>query len=85
VIIGVNILSPKVYTNVNKKSKTTKEKMKDVPQPALVVFDGTSYFGIFAFDLEDMLKEEPELEVISRHSYWSDAMDEEIENLNNEI
>jgi hypothetical protein len=59
--------------------------MKDKPQPALVVFDGSAYFGIYEFDLDDMLKEEPELEVISRHSYWSDAMDAEIENLNNEL
>lgn len=55
---------------------------KDNPE-ALIVFDGTSYYGIYAFDLKDLQDEDPDVEVIEKHSYWSDEMDRRIENLNN--
>lgn len=50
---------------------------------AYIVFDGTSYFGIFDYDLKEAQDEDPDIEVIEKHSYWSDAMDRKIEDLNN--
>lgn len=50
---------------------------------AYIVFDGTSYYGVFAFDLKDLQDEDPDIEVVEEHSYWSDEMDKRIENLNN--
>ena len=58
---------------------------KKKPCEAYIVFDGTSYFGIYAYDLELFIEEEPEGEIIEKHSYWSDDMDKRIECLNNGI
>lgn len=56
---------------------------KDNRKKACSVFDGTSYFGVFAFDLKDLQDEDPDIEVVEEHSYWLDEMDKRIENLNN--
>lgn len=54
-------------------------------EPAVIVFDGTSYYGLFAIDVEDVKAEDPDIEVIENHSYWSDAMDQRIEELNSKL
>ena len=54
-------------------------------EPAVIVFDGTSYYGLLKFDVEDAISEDPEIEVIEEHSYWSDYMDQRIEDLNNQL
>ena len=54
-------------------------------EPAVIVFDGSSYYGLLAIDVEDVKLEDPDIEVIENHSYWSDAMDQRIEDLNNEL
>ena len=54
-------------------------------EPAVIVFDGSSYYGLLAIDVEDAKLEDPDIEVIENHSYWSDAMDQRIEDLNNEL
>lgn len=54
-------------------------------EPAVIVFDGTSYYGLLAIDVEDAKTEDPDIEVIENHSYWSDKMDQRIETLNSEL
>ncbi len=54
-------------------------------EPAVIVFDGTSYYGLLKFDVEDAITEDPDIEVVEEHSYWSDYMDQRIEDLNNEL
>lgn len=54
-------------------------------EPAVIVFDGTSYYGLFAIDVEDAKAEDPDIEVIENHSYWSDEMDQRIEELNSTL
>lgn len=54
-------------------------------EPAVIVFDGSSYYGLLACDVEDAQQEDPDIEVIENHSYWSDYMDQRIEDLNNKL
>ena len=52
---------------------------------AVIVFDGTSYYGLLKSDVEDAIAEDQDIEVVEEHSYWSDYMDQRIEDLNNEM
>lgn len=54
-------------------------------EPVVIVFDGTSYYGLLAFDVEDAQKEDPDIEVVETYPYWNDEMDERIEELNNQV
>ena len=52
---------------------------------AVIVFDGTSYYGLLKFDVEDAKQEDPDIEVVEEFLCWSDEMDQRIEELNNEV
>ena len=54
-------------------------------EPAVIIFDGTSYYGLLKFDVKEAQQEDPAIEIIEEHSYWSDYMDQRIEDLNNEL
>nr|DAY71923.1 MAG TPA: hypothetical protein [Caudoviricetes sp.] len=48
-----------------------------------IVFDGTSYYGLFGCDIREAQVEDPDIEIISGpYRQWPD---EKIEQLNNEL
>lgn len=52
---------------------------------AYIVTDGSSYYGIYANELEDEQALNPDVRVVEEHSYWSDYMEQRIIDLNNNL
>lgn len=52
---------------------------------SVIVFDGSSYYGLFAEDVEDAKAEDPDIEIVETFPAWNDEMDQRIEDLNNEM
>lgn len=65
---------------INKRIMATREF---VSSAVYVVFDGTSYYGLFGCDIREAQAEDPDIEIISGpYRQWPD---EEIEQLNDEL
>lgn len=47
-----------------------------------IVFDGTSYFGIYAYDIDEYLNNE-DYEIDGPYPEWNEEIDWKIEDLNN--
>ena len=58
-------------------------KRKYVSQSWYIVFDGTSYCGVYGVDIEDTLKEDLDIEVVS--GPYKEYPEDDIELLNEEL
>lgn len=58
---------------------------KFIPDAVYIVFDGTSYYGVFGCDLEDEINTNDAEIVKGPFREWNDDVDYKIEILNNEI
>ena len=58
-------------------------KRKYVSQSWYIVFDGTSYYGVYGMDIEDTFDEDLDIEVIS--GPYKEYPEEDIELLNEEL
>ena len=58
-------------------------KRKYVSQSWYIVFDGTSYWGVYGMDIEDTLKEDSDIEVVS--GPYKEYPEDDIELLNEEL
>lgn len=60
--------------------------MKYNPNKIYIVCDGSSYYGVYGYDIEDEIKEN-DVELHSRKGYddWSDELEDEITKLNDAL
>ena len=58
-------------------------KQKYIDESWYIVFDGTSFYGILGVDIEDTLKEDSDIDVVS--GPYKEYPEEKIEQLNNVI
>lgn len=65
--------------------ETLRNKISKQNGPAWIIFDGTSYYGVYDCDIDDICSEDEDIEKIQKYQYWSDEMDDEIDRLNSEI
>lgn len=56
---------------------------KYISDSVYIVFDGTSYYGIYGCDVEDLLQEDEDVEIVA--GPYTDWPDEKIERLNDSI
>ena len=59
-------------------------KRKYVSQSWYIVFDGTSYYGVYGMELEDALANDEDLELVRRNPY-REYPEEKIEQLNESV
>jgi hypothetical protein len=60
--------------------------MKYNPNKIYIVCDGSSYYGVYGWDIEDEIKEN-DVELYSNKGYddWSDEVEDKITKLNDEL
>ena len=68
------------------KKKAVKRALKESyePEATYIVFDGTTYYGIYGMDIEDEIADNDVEVVEGPFDDWDDEVDEKIEELNNE-
>lgn len=67
------------------KETVNKKINKFIPDAVYIVFDGTSYYGVFGCDIEDEINTNDVEIVKGPFREWNDDVDYKIEMLNNEI